>query len=191
MDTNYTSYIKEANTIITLGTQDGEIDRSFVEINPGTNIYAFEPRDKFFYIFSKMISLNNIENIVLLNNALYNIIGQLKIQNDEPQHVEMEDGIIIKNNDIYECLTIDSLNLLSCDIIFLDLEDFEYPAIIGGLNTIKKYKPIIIFKKKNPNLYDIFEKISYKVDETNNMIIAKHIEISKSNISSSNIMEPI
>jgi len=40
-------------------------------------------------------------------------------------------------------ITIDSLNLTSCDLIQLDLEGFEYFALKGAKSTIEKYRPLI------------------------------------------------
>ena len=42
-----------------------------------------------------------------------------------------------------ELITIDSLNLDKLDFIKIDVEGYEPLVIEGGINTIKKYKPII------------------------------------------------
>lgn len=43
--------------------------------------------------------------------------------------------------------TIDSLNLTACDLIHLDVEGSEESAIIGALETIKKFKPVVIVER--------------------------------------------
>lgn len=45
-------------------------------------------------------------------------------------------------------LKIDDLNLPRCDLIYLDIEGFEYFAIEGGLETIQKFKPVIAYEDK-------------------------------------------
>lgn len=44
-------------------------------------------------------------------------------------------------------ITIDSLNLSSCGCLFLDTENYELPILMGALQTIRKFKPLIIVEK--------------------------------------------
>lgn len=43
-----------------------------------------------------------------------------------------------------EIITLDSLNLNGCDLLWLDTEKTEHAAILGATNTITKFKPIVI-----------------------------------------------
>lgn len=45
-------------------------------------------------------------------------------------------------------LTIDSLGLDGCDLIYLDVEGSEHRALVGGLETIAKFKPVIVCENK-------------------------------------------
>jgi len=45
-------------------------------------------------------------------------------------------------------ITIDSLNLPALDLLYLDIEGFEMPAIVGALETIVKFKPVIAIEDK-------------------------------------------
>jgi FkbM family methyltransferase len=45
-------------------------------------------------------------------------------------------------------VTIDSLDLPACDFIKMDIEGFEYFALVGASQTIKKFKPAIIMECK-------------------------------------------
>jgi FkbM family methyltransferase len=44
--------------------------------------------------------------------------------------------------------TIDKLNLETCDLIILDVEGYEFPALKGARQTIEKFKPVIILEDK-------------------------------------------
>lgn len=44
-------------------------------------------------------------------------------------------------------LKIDDLNLEACDFMQLDLEGYEYNAMLGAENTIKKFKPILCLER--------------------------------------------
>lgn len=55
--------------------------------------------------------------------------------------------------------TIDSLSLDRCDFIKLDLEGAEPLALSGALETIKKFRPIILFEHNHHQLSDkIYEE---------------------------------
>ena len=48
-----------------------------------------------------------------------------------------------------ETITIDSLNLESCDYMKIDVEGFEPLVLIGAEQTIKKFKPTILFESNH------------------------------------------
>lgn len=43
---------------------------------------------------------------------------------------------------------IDSLKLKACDLIYLDIEGFEFDAILGATETIIRHMPVIAFEDK-------------------------------------------
>lgn len=45
-------------------------------------------------------------------------------------------------------ITLDSLNIQDVDLIKLDVEGFEYEALVGAKRTIKRYRPIIVIEEK-------------------------------------------
>ena len=49
-------------------------------------------------------------------------------------------------NGIIPTMLIDDLNLPGCDLIQLDLEGYEFYALQGGIETIKKYNPVIVIE---------------------------------------------
>lgn len=44
--------------------------------------------------------------------------------------------------------TIDDLNVTDCDLLALDIEGAEYPAILGGAETIKRCRPVVVLEDK-------------------------------------------
>ena len=73
-----------------------------------------------------------------------------KKQDDGPA-VEHPKGLLVK--------TLDSFNFNSVDCIKMDIENHEYYALLGALDTIKKWKPVLILeisytKKRH---FDLFE----------------------------------
>ena len=82
-----------------------------------------------------------------------------------------------ENGQNIQMITIDSLQLTKCDFIKIDVEGYEEHVINGGINTIKKYKPIIVlecyetFSPLKPasleyvkNKYQFIINIGYKIE---------------------------
>jgi len=68
-------------------------------------------------------------------------------------------------------LLIDDLNLSECNLIHLDIEGYEYYALLGSLNTIKRCKPVITlelnglaekYNHTNNDVKDLVFSLGYK-----------------------------
>ena len=56
----------------------------------------------------------------------------------------------------YNIKTLDSLNIKDVDLIMIDTEGYELFVLKGGIETIKKYKPILVVEFHNRNLTQKF-----------------------------------
>ena len=184
IETHLLAFVSRASSIIHVGSGIGVTDVLMTKLNPSINIYSFEPRDKCFCLLSKNIAANNCENIVILNNILGHMTGYIKVPKDLctikcdlEDVIELCNGSFITDNDQFCFLTLDSLNLRACDLMYINMPGFEYMSIVGGLATIKKYKPVICYHT-DPNKtqqvsetlgvhldspQDILERLEYKV----------------------------
>lgn len=54
----------------------------------------------------------------------------------------------VQPGDDFDVVTIDSLGLSKCDLIYLDIEGHEQKAIIGAMETIKRCRPVIVTENK-------------------------------------------
>lgn len=184
-------YLLKSSILINVGSGIGGHDLLFTKINPSISIYSFEPREEYFYLLSKNISKNNIDNVIILNNALGHITGPVEFSNDNNTIYDYNDlieinlGTLISNTKTYHILTLDSLHLLQCNILFIDLDGFAYTVLIGGIKTIKKFKPIICYRnvtsilpfirQENNSCKELLEKMEYTILEYNDFIIAKPV----------------
>lgn len=58
-------------------------------------------------------------------------------------------------------ITIDQLRLYRCDLIFLDVELFEYQVLMGAKNTIRLYRPIIFLESHLPEINEKIDSFLY------------------------------
>jgi beta-1,4-mannosyl-glycoprotein beta-1,4-N-acetylglucosaminyltransferase len=120
-------------------------------------IYAFEPYPSSNNLLNININLNNLKNVTTFKKGLSKEVGSTHydwdLQNN-PGASGLADnpigspvwGAPPKNKINVELTTIDLLNLDRLDFIKLDIEGYEEFAIKGGINTILKFKPIILME---------------------------------------------
>ena len=170
--------IEDNDVILDIGSNSGTFSLA-AKYYPTTQWHSFEPDPFNFSLLEENLKLNGIENVISYEDALSDKVGEdiLKIcpshhglntlgknlerfsQNDSIDHP-------VKTN------TIDNLFLdTKIDLIKMDTEGSEYDIIVGGKETIKKYKPIILLEYNAGNmsqcghniqqLNDLFNEINY------------------------------
>ena len=105
------------------------------------SVYTFEPDNDNLRCFEK----NNIpDNVMMYWGGLGDESGQGEIASKDDKNCGATQ---IRKGTGFPMYTIDRLNL-PVDLIWLDIEGYEYKALLGGMETIKKYKPVIIVENK-------------------------------------------
>lgn len=115
-------------------------------------VICFEPDTTNYKICLKNLDLDH--RVTCINAALGGRIGlaNLEITETTGQH-RIKDPHLesfhlnIKDSKEVNMITIDSLDLTDCDLIMLDVENYELPVISGASDTIKKHLPVVIFEK--------------------------------------------
>jgi len=173
--------------IIDVGANIGTIAIPIAKItkNKGVDIIACEASN---YIFTKLeenVSLNNLDNIILVNKAIYNVKKSITIFEQQSDSINQGLSSIYKNQDIgkyneieVEAIPLDDLiqeyNLTKpISIIKIDVQGPEYEVIMGADLIIKKFKPIIIFeyedeyqtnpRERKENIESLLNDHGYKI----------------------------
>lgn len=157
------SKVKNFRTAIDIGANIGIM--SYRMVNNFNKVYAFEP---LFYDHIK----ENVKNSKL-EVYPYAIGSEEKIETMRVGVYHSGGSNIVKekeNNVKYKdvkVVTIDSFNFTDVDFIKIDVELYEWYAILGAKITIEKYKPTILIEltPNNPHYQDIIdflEGLSYK-----------------------------
>jgi precorrin-6B methylase 2 len=137
IDDTLNHYIKKSDNILDIGANTGYYSIMCSYLNSNANIYSFESKKSKFTILENNMRQNMIQNVTILNTA----IGEENTRFD---------------------ITLDSLNLLGCDMLRIGTGIDANRIIRGGLYTINKYRPVIILKSSN------IELKNYKIYELNN-----------------------
>lgn len=128
-------------------------------------VHAFEPCDKSFEILTE-----NCPNARLYRQALMDKCCRVSVNRPRPKRSALTARRVDYGGDT-EAVTIDSLELSGVDLIKLDLEGAEYPALLGARKTIKRYHPFLVvefdgqgerFGVTNQDLERLIAKLGYK-----------------------------
>jgi len=175
--------MKEDEIFVDVGANDGISALTFRLFNKENKILSFEPdtyhnksldrvkrKIKNFNYLNFGIGKSKEELTLYVPKCGKIYIGQLaSIFKDEAKNNVAK--IISKKNILDEVeliekkikiITLDEMNLHPA-AIKIDIEGYEHEAILGGINTIKKYEPILMIEVNEKS----FEKIKNLLNELN------------------------
>ena len=166
--------LKLNGTYIDCGANIGNHSVYFLNFTKCNSLVSIEGHDKIFDVLKFNINNNNHYN--KKNNLINSLIGD-KI--DDTYYINLEDdnncgvGYVNKEKGINKkMITIDSLVLNNVSLIKLDVENYEYQVLLGSIETIKKYRPVIVIElhETNPFYNEIIKflkKYDYETDGIN------------------------
>jgi len=142
--------VKPGSVIIDAGAYIGTHTLAFSHFTgPEGQVYAFEPRKEFFRLLERNTKKNRLMNVRIFNAGLSDKNRSIHIE-DVNIHVansfgsmKLEYDNLRDNNLNAEIITIDSLNLESCDLIKLDVEGMENLILCGAINLLDTARPFV------------------------------------------------
>ncbi|MEK6878831.1 MAG: FkbM family methyltransferase [Nanoarchaeota archaeon] len=145
------------------------------------HVYSFEPQIINYDRLVKNVELNNLSNVTCHNVALYSKERKMAVNNIlQQKDIRYNDGVqacsltLYENDGDIQAKTLDSYNLPKIDFIKADAEGSEFDIFLGGMETIKKYRPTIIFEySRIGGVHDhplgeyeeFFKSLNYKIKE--------------------------
>jgi FkbM family methyltransferase len=155
MNNVFEKYINKNSVVIECGCHIGVHTVKIASLCK--KIYGFEPMPNTYQVLAKNIRLNGIQNAVLYKKGVADKPGMTKyawsIKGNPGGSGLANNPIGIPswcspmNEDIpVELITIDSMDLDQLDFMKLDVEGYEPLVIKGAINTITKYKPVIVME---------------------------------------------
>lgn len=162
-------HVKNRRVMIQAGGNCGFMLSKFVE--HFDHVYTFEPDPVNFYCLNQNVTE---ENVIKMQMCLGKDTNPVKTQQlIRPDRPNDTGGVHVSGFGYTPSTTIDNLNLPHCDLIQLDVEGYEYNAVLGGINTIEKHKPVLCiefcekwlnrYDTKSENLMQLLQKLNYKL----------------------------
>lgn len=153
-------------------------------------LYCFEPLKQSNDLLKMNLINNNCTNVTVFDTGLSDMPGTANFDwipfgnlggsglNNNPMGTFPYPGVTPNENEKYEInlTTIDALSLDSLDFIKLDVEGYEPKVIMGGIETIQKFRPVISLEswanhygEVNPNYtkneFKILIDLNYKMEQ--------------------------
>lgn len=149
-------------SIVHAGTFFGDMVPTFANYVSGT-VYAFEPVFENYILAKLCVNSNNLANVVLMNSALSDRLGNLYINTSEGDGKHAGGGSTIsEEGTICSAINIDALNIKDLVLIQLDVEGHELIALTGAQETIKNSRPAIAIEDNNDNCTEFLSRTKYE-----------------------------
>ncbi|WP_348303764.1 FkbM family methyltransferase [Methanothrix sp.] len=137
-----TRLLKPGETFIDIGANLGYFTLIASQlVGPSGKVLSFEPVPMSFDYLQKNVKLNNLYNVKLYKNGLWNKNTVLTITDSDNigyNHIA-ENGIEV------ECIYLDSLQLRP-NLIKMDIEGAEPYALQGMIETLERHHPTIVME---------------------------------------------
>jgi len=172
--------IKKNNVIFDVGANIGHYACRFSKwvANSG-HVYCFEPLKRNYDLLEKMISYLNLENVKTIRSGIGDKDAKLVISIPTIKGTNIVVGTRASFNHSFNAYenatmkiesvqinTIDyyarKFNLKRLDLIKSDTEGYDSKVIMGGLNTISKFRPYLLLEiSKSDPCVDQIKKFNY------------------------------
>lgn len=148
------THVEKSKYIVDVGANIGCHAVSYAGFNADSKIIAFEPQEKLYEILIKNVKQNGYQDRI---HVYKQCLGHCKMSCELASLDKMDKDLhnggcnkggvgIGKGGEHVTITTLDSLELPGLDFIKIDVEGAEGLVIMGGKETIKKYKPVVCFE---------------------------------------------
>ena len=175
---HFLSLLKDGEgSVLDVGANIGIMTVHLGQKLPHSVIHAFEPMPTNVSVLKRIIAKFNLKSVKLHEIALGDSIGSVKMVLPENGKTKMQGLSHVKHDSITEWnegeefdVPLDTLdNILQTEKIQgikIDVENFEYYALKGGLHLLEKDHPIIYAElwdnENRTNCFELLKKLSYK-----------------------------
>jgi len=128
-------YVKNLDTAIQAGGNAGFYTKQYAKLF--SSVYTFEPDFINFHCLTRNVTEHNV---VKIQSCIGNERGLTNLHIDEGNRGKN----YIEGSGIYPILKIDDLNVNQCSLIHLDIEGYEYNALLGAIDTIERCRPTVV-----------------------------------------------
>jgi len=177
----FRKYIKPGDLVLDVGANIGAHTVALSHLVGDSGIVvAFEPERYNYYTLCGNLAMNNIKNVVAFQQAVGEKAGTINVPYIDNPHnsnygaLELDQDYSTIPHYKVPCITLDSLHLEKCNFIKMDVEGMEKFALMGCVETIKKFHPIMYLEddreNKSKELREFIGTLGYRIEEHNALL---------------------
>lgn len=140
----FDKYVTKDSIVIEAGCHIGTHTVKLAQL--AKQVICFEPLESSFKLLNENLQLNGLSNVKAYMEGLSDTPSRASfsyVNKDNIGGAVLEDGFDIPLKTIDELQAVGDNNYSRVDFIKLDVEGYEKKVIIGALNTIKQWHPVI------------------------------------------------
>ncbi|MBK1971979.1 FkbM family methyltransferase [Campylobacter sp. TTU_617] len=162
-----------------------------IEMQDWGGVLAFKVQERLFYALAGNIAINNCYNAKAIHAAIGNPHkNQKELEILVPDYTQKASfgSLELKSNNEFigqmpqkkekvPYLKLDSFAFKRLDFIKIDVEGMEQEVLLGCLNHLKTFKPILqieIIKSNSQDIIDILKNLEYEIFQSGINILAIH-----------------
>ena len=155
--------LKQGSTFVDLGANEGYFTVVASRIvGPSGRIISIEPQQRLRSVLAKNMELNDVRNVTVVTQAVSNTKGQATMH-VSPSTNTGSTGLVLESRyrvptQIVETTTLAELfreqKLEYCDVMKVDIEGFEYEAILGSPDVFEQGRVRRLVLQLHPHLIE-------------------------------------
>lgn len=149
----FEKYIVDDTVALDIGANIGTHSVAISKLKPSCQVHSFEPMEFQYYLLKENIKLNSIDNVQTYKVGLGATEGSMYEPNINwaDEHNFGGQGLVYEkdSNKKVDIISLDSMiDTWTKPISFIkcDVEGFEMKVLEGAMETIRKYKPVLIIE---------------------------------------------
>lgn len=161
-------YVSEKMNVLDIGANIGNHTLFFAKECRVNHIYSFEPVSETYSMLCRNVEINGLRQVTLHNFALGKENTSVSIKEFNPKNYG---GTVLEygSKGGMECHSLDELSIdRKIDFMKIDVEGFENEVLLGGVELIKRDRPVIyveIFKENRNIVENTLYSLGYKLKE--------------------------
>lgn len=150
----------EGGTMIDIGANLGEFSlRVARKVGPRGRVLSFEPFPPTLAVFRGNVTLNPGLPIEVIPCAVSDTPGAVRMRGTDPTNLGTVRAVEASASDsdpLVQVVRLDDMvaqrKLDRVDLIKADVEGFEYRALAGGIETLRRFRPVVVLELADRHL---------------------------------------
>jgi FkbM family methyltransferase len=152
----WASLAENSRVVLDVGANTGLFALVAAAVSPGAAVHAFEPLARIAALLKQNVALNPAFQVTVHQSAVGGANDQLPIHDpggDNCYSASLDADFLVgskKDSYLVPVITLDQFaadqGLSAMDLVKIDVEGYEEPALAGMMSSIQRFRPVIVLE---------------------------------------------